>query len=94
MTEAPTPEEHHIEVDLERLRQRRGITMAELSRRVGISEANLYALRRGDKRGIRFPALSKLCAVLECTPGELLLYRPPSTHITTVDEVPATAVTR
>jgi len=68
---------HHIQIRLSELRQQRGITWAELADRVGITEANLYALARGGKAGIRFRALSSLCEVLECTPGDLLIYAPP-----------------
>ncbi|WP_280426448.1 helix-turn-helix domain-containing protein [Nocardia carnea] len=72
---------HHIQVRLEQIRERRGISMAELARRVDITEANLYTLRRGDARAIRFPTLSRLCEVLECTPGELLVYDPRSSSV-------------
>ncbi|WP_069162926.1 helix-turn-helix domain-containing protein [Nocardia altamirensis] len=65
-----------IEVRLEQMRQRRKITMAELARRVGITEPNLYALRRGSKKAIRFPTLAMLCQELDCTVGELLVYIP------------------
>jgi putative transcriptional regulator len=47
----------------------------DLAQRIGLSETQLSLLRTGKVRGMRFDTLSKLCAVLECTPGELLDYR-------------------
>lgn len=72
----PPESVHQIHVQLEQIREKRGITMAELARQVGVTEANLYTLRRGDARAIRFSTLSKLCEVLKCTPGDLLAYAP------------------
>jgi len=48
------------------------MTLAELADRVGISPVNLSRLKTGKARAIRFTTLTALCAVLECTPGDLL----------------------
>lgn len=52
----------------------------ELAARIGITEANLSLLKSGKVKGIRFETLAKICAVLECQPGDLLeaVDRPPS----------------
>jgi putative transcriptional regulator len=47
----------------------------DLCARIGISETQLSLLRSGKVRGVRFNTFAKMCAVLECTPGELLDYR-------------------
>lgn len=42
--------------------------------RIGISETQLSLFRSGKVRGIRFATLARMCAVLECRPGDLLDY--------------------
>lgn len=54
----------------------RRMTAKELGRRIGLSETQLSLLRTGKVRGMRFSTLAALCAVLDCTPGELLAYEP------------------
>lgn len=70
------PEAHRVEVRLDELVAARDLTLAELSRRVGISVVNLSILKNGRARAIRFSTLTALCDALECTPGELLRVRP------------------
>ena len=53
---------------------RRGMKARELAATVGISETQLSLFRSGKVKGIRFRTLAKLCAVLECAPGDLLDY--------------------
>ena len=48
---------------------RRKMRARDLAQRIGLSETQLSLLRTGKVRGMRFDTLSKLCAVLECTPG-------------------------
>jgi putative transcriptional regulator len=47
----------------------------QLSELVGISVQNLSVLKTGKARAIRFSTLDRLCAALECSPGDLLEYR-------------------
>jgi putative transcriptional regulator len=61
-------------VDLDAVLARRGMKARELAAEVGISETQLSLFRSGKVKGIRFRTLAKLCAVLECSPGELLGY--------------------
>jgi putative transcriptional regulator len=51
------------------------MTLAELSRRVGVTMANLSILKNGRARAIRFSTLARLCAALDCQPGDLLTWR-------------------
>lgn len=70
--------QHRVRVRLEALLVERGMTLAELSRQVGISQVNLSTLKNGRARAIRFSTLTAMCDVLGCTPGDLLeLDRPP-----------------
>lgn len=63
-----------VRVTLDRVLERRGMTLTELSDRVGLTLANLSILKTGKARAIRFSTLDALCRVLECQPGELLAY--------------------
>jgi putative transcriptional regulator len=72
----PPDEEHRVEVHLDGILERRGLTLTELAQRVGITLANLSILKNGRARAIRFSTLTALCDVLECEPGELLTVRP------------------
>jgi putative transcriptional regulator len=44
----------------------------DLAQAVGITEQNISLLKSGKVKGIRFDTLAKICAVLECLPGDLL----------------------
>jgi putative transcriptional regulator len=48
----------------------------ELSERVGITLANLSVLKNNKARAIRFSTLDAICRALECTPQDILVYRP------------------
>lgn len=70
----PEPTEHRIVVHLDRLLEQRGMTLTELSERVGVTVVNLSILKNGRARAVRFSTLSALCEVLDCQPGDLLGY--------------------
>lgn len=44
----------------------------DLAAQIGITEQNLSLLKSGKVKGIRFETLAKLCAALDCQPGDLL----------------------
>ncbi len=54
---------------------RRKMTLTELSEKVGITLANLSVLKTGKARAVRVDTLDKLCAALNCQPGDLLEWR-------------------
>ena len=64
-----------IIVNLDVMLARRKMRSKELAEIIGITEANLSLLKSGKVKGVRFATLEKICAVLECQPGELLEYR-------------------
>ncbi|MFE9235242.1 helix-turn-helix domain-containing protein [Cellulosimicrobium funkei] len=53
----------------------RSLTLAELSRRTGITMANLSKLKANKARSMRLSTISRLCAELGITPGDLLVLR-------------------
>ncbi len=63
-----------IVVNLDRVLVERGMTLTELSERVGISLPNLSILKTNKARAIRFSTLEAICRELECQPGDLLAY--------------------
>ena len=75
-----------IRVTLDEMLARRGMKARELAATVGISETQLSLFRSGKVKGIRFRTLAKLCAVLECAPGELLGYDYDADDLQAIDE--------
>ncbi|MFD4943496.1 helix-turn-helix domain-containing protein [Streptomyces sp. NPDC058239] len=74
---APEAQESHaIQVHLDDLLAERGMTLAELASRVGVTNVNLSILKNGRAKAIRFTTLTRICEVLNCQPGDLLSYRP------------------
>ena len=63
-----------IRVTLDEMLTRRGMKARELATQVRISETHMSLLLSGRGKGIRFCTLAKLCAVLECAPGDLIGY--------------------
>ncbi len=63
-----------IVLTLDVMLARRKMRSRELAERVGITEANLSLLKSGKVRGVRFDTLSRICAILDCQPGDLLRY--------------------
>jgi putative transcriptional regulator len=54
------------------------MTLTELAERIGITLANLSILKTGKARAVRFSTLEAICDVMQCQPGDLLEYAPPS----------------
>ncbi len=65
-----------IVINLDIMLARRKMRSKELAEIVGITEANLSLLKSGKVRGVRFSTLEKICAALQCQPGELLEFKP------------------
>jgi putative transcriptional regulator len=65
-----------IRVRLDELLRDRGMTLTELSERVGVTIVNLSILKNGHARAIRFSTLARLCEALACQPGDLLSHEP------------------
>ncbi|MEX2284422.1 MAG: helix-turn-helix transcriptional regulator [Gemmatimonadota bacterium] len=63
-----------IQVTLDRILAQRGMTLTELSERMGITLANLSILKTNKAKAIRFSTLDALCRELDCQPGDLLSF--------------------
>ncbi|WP_404436041.1 helix-turn-helix transcriptional regulator [Microbacterium aerolatum] len=74
MTPAASDEEETgIHCRLDELLAERGMTLTELSARVGVSIVNLSVLKNDRARAIRYSTLRAICDALECEVGELLV---------------------
>jgi putative transcriptional regulator len=69
-------EEQRMHCRLDELLAARGMTLTELSQRVGVSIVNLSVLKNDRARAVRFSTLSAICDVLDCAVGELLVVTP------------------
>jgi len=65
-----------IVVNLDVMLAKRKMRSKELAERIGITEQNVSLLKSGKVRGIRFDTLAKICAALNCQPGDLLEFDP------------------
>ncbi|WP_116042471.1 helix-turn-helix domain-containing protein [Amycolatopsis palatopharyngis] len=70
----PPEATHRIRIHLDAVLAERGMTVAELAERVGLTPVNISVLKNGRAKAIRFSTLSKLCEVLDCQPGDLLTF--------------------
>jgi putative transcriptional regulator len=74
------PDAHAIVIHLDKLLADCGMTLTELSERVGVSVVNLSILKNGHARAIRFSTLTRLCQALGCQPGDLLSHQEAASH--------------
>lgn len=54
---------------------KRKMSVTELAEKVGITIANISILKNGKAKALKISTLQKLCAVLDCQPGDLLEYK-------------------
>lgn len=74
MTPSPAEaEDTGIHCRLDELLAERGMTLTELSARVGVSIVNLSVLKNDRARAIRYSTLRAICDALQCEVGELLV---------------------
>jgi putative transcriptional regulator len=62
-------------VELDEMLARREMRSKKLAERIGLSEQQVSMLRCGRARGVRFDTLARICEVLGCQPGDLLVQR-------------------
>ena len=54
----------------------RKMNVTELSARVGLTMANVSLIKNAKVKAIRLSTLNRICAALDCQPGDILEYRP------------------
>jgi putative transcriptional regulator len=65
-----------IIVNLDVMLAKRKMRSRDLAERIGIAEQNVSLLKSGKVKGMRFDTLIRICAALDCQPGDILEYRP------------------
>ncbi|MBD9555194.1 helix-turn-helix transcriptional regulator [Ensifer sp. ENS03] len=65
-----------IVVNLDVMLAKRKVRSRDLAEQVGITEQNISLLKSRKVKGVRFDTLEKICAALDCQPGDILEYRP------------------
>ena len=65
----------NIVINLDVMMAKRKMRLKKLSEQVGVSEQNLSILKNGKAKAIRFSTLEKICEVLECQPGDIIVYQ-------------------
>ena len=70
-------EYHRVVCHLDRLLYERGMTLAELAHRVGVTVVNLSVLKNDRAKAVRFSTLTRICEVMNCQPGDVLSLAPP-----------------
>ena len=79
-------EDMNVVCQLDRLLADRGMTVAELSQRVGVTPVNLSILKNNRAKAVRFSTLIALCEVLGVQVGDLFAIEPdPSSPFTKGD---------
>ncbi|HML06272.1 MAG TPA: helix-turn-helix transcriptional regulator [Methanobacterium sp.] len=64
-----------IIINIDVMLAKRKMSVTELSKRVGITMANISILKNGKAKAIRLSTLAKICEALECQPGDILEYK-------------------
>jgi len=65
-----------IVINLDVMLAKRKMTLSELSDQVGVTLSNMSILKTGKVRALRISTLDSICRILDCTPGDILEYRP------------------
>ena len=63
-----------VRVEIDKLLLERKMSVGDFAVRVGITPANVAVLKNGRARAIRFSTLDAICRVLECQPGDVLVW--------------------
>ena len=69
-----------IIVNIDVMLAKRKMSVAELSEKLGITMANVSILKNGKAKAVKVETLNKLCAALDCQPGDLFEYVPDETE--------------
>lgn len=72
----PAEDATSIHCRLDELLEARGMTLTELSKRVGVSIVNLSVLKNDRAKAIRFSTLTAICEALDCQIGDLFVFDP------------------
>jgi putative transcriptional regulator len=63
-----------VNLDVELAKKK--MSAAQLAQAIGITPANVFVLKSGRAKAVRFTTLNAICRVLGCQPGDILAYTP------------------
>jgi putative transcriptional regulator len=63
-----------VKVLLQEVRKSKGLSQNELARLTNMSPQNIQKIEQGEAKSLTFKTLSRFCQVLQCQPGDLLIY--------------------
>ncbi|MEO7122168.1 MAG: helix-turn-helix transcriptional regulator [Lacisediminihabitans sp.] len=63
-----------IRILIDRVLVERGMSVGDFAAAIGITPANVAVLKNGRARAVRFTTLDAICRVLECQPGDILVW--------------------
>ena len=69
-----------IIVNIDVMLAKRKMSVTELSEKLGITMTNVSILKNGKAKAVKVETLNKLCAALDCQPGDLFEYVPDETE--------------
>ena len=75
-----------IRITLDDVLAARKLKAKQVAATIGVSETHLSLFRSGKVRGVRFSTLAKLCAALDCQPGDLIAYDYAAVDLSRPDE--------
>jgi putative transcriptional regulator len=75
-----------VRIRLDEVLASRHLKAKQIAAQIGVSETHLSLFRSGKVRGVRFSTLAKLCAALECQPGDLIVYEPDEADLSAADD--------
>lgn len=75
-----------VRITLDEVLARKQMKAKQVAALIGVSETHLSLFRTGKVRGVRFVTLAKLCAVLDCMPGDLITYTYDATDLEAGDD--------
>ena len=64
-----------IIINVDVMLAKRKMSVTELTERVGLTMANVSLIKNGKVKAIKLSTLEKICAALDCQPGDILEYR-------------------
>ena len=65
-----------IILNLDVMLAKRKVRSNDLAQRIGLTQANLSILKTGKAKALRLNTLDAICRELQCTPGDILEYKP------------------
>lgn len=75
-----------IRITLDDVLAAKKLKAKQVAAMIGVSETHLSLFRSGKVRGVRFSTLAKLCAALDCQPGDLISYKYAAADLSALDE--------